>query len=131
MEKDFIIFFSNALSPFESDRKYSRSITEPFEVKLLLCAYLLISLYNFGKDCGEDYMFDKAIPTIESQDQDNLEVLVIGIEIKWIEKLLQTPVDDYRKNAMALILAPYLLNIKKLTYDDAFNIINEWLSYLN
>ena len=48
-------------------------------------------------------------------------------EIKWIEKLLQTPIDDYRKNAVALILAPYLVNIKKLSYDDAFSIITEWL----
>jgi hypothetical protein len=30
--------------------------------------YALIGLYNFGKDYGEDYMFDKAILTIESQD---------------------------------------------------------------
>ncbi len=49
-------------------------------------------------------------------------------EIKWIDKLLQTPIHDYRKNAVALILAPYLLNIKKLSYDDAFSIINEWLN---
>jgi hypothetical protein len=43
----------------------------------LFCA--LIGLYNFGKDCGEDYMFNEAIPTIKSQDQDNnLEVLVTG-----------------------------------------------------
>ena len=52
-------------------------------------------------------------------------------EIKWIEKLLQTPLDDYRKNAVALILAPYLINIKKLSYDDAFSIINEWLNKCN
>jgi hypothetical protein len=26
-----------------------------------------------------------------------------------------------------LILAPYLINIKKLSYDDALNIINSWL----
>ena len=32
-------------------------------------------------------MFDEAIPTIESQDQDDsLEVLVIGTGNKWIEK---------------------------------------------
>ena len=49
-------------------------------------------------------------------------------EIKWIESLLQTPIDDYRKNAVGLILAPYLLNIKKLSYDDAFSIIKEWLN---
>ena len=47
--------------------------------------------------------------------------------IQWIEKLLHTPIDDYRKNAISLILAPYLINIKKLSYDDAFNIINRWL----
>jgi hypothetical protein len=47
--------------------------------------------------------------------------------IGWIEKLLQTPIDDYRKNAVSLILAPYLINIKKLSYEDALNIINSWL----
>jgi hypothetical protein len=30
-----------------------------------------------------------------------------GNTIPWIEKLLQTPIDDYRKNAVNLILAPY------------------------
>jgi hypothetical protein len=48
--------------------------------------------------------------------------------VPWIEKLLQTPIDDYRKNAVGLILAPYLINIKKLSYDAASNIINNWLS---
>jgi hypothetical protein len=33
--------------------------------------------------------------------------------ISWIEKLLETPIDDYRKNAVNLILAPYLINVKK------------------
>ena len=50
-----------------------------------------------------------------------------GNTIPWIEKLLQTPIDDYRKNAVSLILAPYLINIKKLSYDHALNIINSWL----
>jgi Primase X len=50
-----------------------------------------------------------------------------GNTIPWIEKLLQTPIDDYRKNAVNLILAPYLINIKKLSYDHALNIINSWL----
>src|ERR1043165_8621955 len=51
-----------------------------------------------------------------------------GNVIPWIEKLLQTPIDDYRKNAIGLILAPYLINVKKLSYDTALNIINSWLS---
>jgi hypothetical protein len=46
----------------------------------------------------------------------------------WMEKLLQTPIDDYRKNAVNLILAPYLINVKKLSYDAALNVINSWLS---
>ena len=50
-----------------------------------------------------------------------------GSTIPWIEKLLETPIDDYRKNAVSLILAPYLINIKKVSYDDALNIINNWL----
>jgi hypothetical protein len=57
-------------------------------------------------------------PTVSYQDN----------TIPWIEKLLQTPINDYRKNAVNLILAPYLINIKKLSYDTALNIINTWLS---
>ena len=51
-----------------------------------------------------------------------------GNAIAWIEKLLETPIDDYRKTAVSLILAPYLINIKKVSYDAASNIINCWLS---
>ena len=47
--------------------------------------------------------------------------------IRWIERLLQTPIEDYRKNAVSLILAPYLINIKKMSAIDAFSIIEEWL----
>ena len=48
--------------------------------------------------------------------------------IAWIEKLLQTPIEDYRKNAIGLILAPYLINIRELPYQNASNIIEEWLN---
>ena len=41
---------------------------------------------------------------------------------------MKTPIEDYRKNALALILASYVINIKKLSYDEAFSIIKEWLS---
>ena len=51
-----------------------------------------------------------------------------GNTISWIEKLLQTPIDDYRKTTVNLILAPYLINIKKVSYEDALNIIDKWLS---
>jgi Primase X len=47
--------------------------------------------------------------------------------ILWIEKLLKTPIEDYRKNAVSLILAPYLINIRNLSDGDASDIIEEWL----
>ena len=51
--------------------------------------------------------------------------------ISWIETLLQTPISDYRKNAVGLILAPYLINIKKISYQDSFQIIKNWLDKCN
>jgi len=47
--------------------------------------------------------------------------------LEWIEKLLKTPISDFRKNATNLILASYLVNIKKLSYQESFNILIEWL----
>jgi hypothetical protein len=45
----------------------------------------------------------------------------------WIEKLLETPISDHRKNCIWRILAPYLISIRKLSYDQAFVIISDWL----
>ena len=49
----------------------------------------------------------------------------------WIEILLDTPLEDYRKEAIRRIIAPYLVNIKKLAYDDAFNVTKNWLEGCN
>ncbi|MGC2570726.1 MAG: DNA primase noncatalytic subunit PriX [Candidatus Nitrosopolaris sp.] len=46
----------------------------------------------------------------------------------WIEILLDTPIEDYRKEAIRRIIAPYLINIRKLAYDDAFDVIRNWLT---
>jgi Primase X len=48
-------------------------------------------------------------------------------KIRWIEDLLRTPIPDYRKHTIALILAPYLINIRKLSYAEAFEIIKAYL----
>jgi hypothetical protein len=48
-------------------------------------------------------------------------------KIKWIEVLLGTPLYEYRKTIVNLVLAPYLINIRQLQYDDAFAIIKSWL----
>ena len=51
--------------------------------------------------------------------------------IFWIEKLLDTPISDFRKNATNLILAPYLVNIKKLSYQQSFVTLTDWLQKCN
>ncbi|HEX5187602.1 MAG TPA: hypothetical protein VFV86_12000, partial [Nitrososphaeraceae archaeon] len=48
-------------------------------------------------------------------------------EIQWIENLLKTPLDDYRKFCLWRILIPYLINIKKTSQNDTFVVLNEWL----
>jgi hypothetical protein len=50
----------------------------------------------------------------------------------WIEHLLlQTPIEDFRKLVIDLILAPYLINIKKLSYSESYTIIKDWLDKCN
>ena len=47
---------------------------------------------------------------------------------EWIDKkILTNPFEDYRKITVNLILAPYLIVIKKLSFEESFQIINEWL----
>jgi len=48
--------------------------------------------------------------------------------ISWIEKLLQTPIEDYRKYCLWRILCPYLLNIRKMSKEEAAVILKEWLT---
>jgi hypothetical protein len=51
--------------------------------------------------------------------------------ISWIEKLLQASLGDSRKFAVWRILAPYLMNIKKLSHDHAHDIVSHWLDKCN
>lgn len=39
--------------------------------------------------------------------------------ISHVERLLETPLTDYRKSAISLILAPYFVNIQKLSNSDS------------
>jgi hypothetical protein len=51
--------------------------------------------------------------------------------IEWIEKILLYPIEDCRKIIIDLILGPYLVNIKKISYDESYRIIREWLDKCN
>src|SRR5208337_2988776 len=45
----------------------------------------------------------------------------------WIEKLLTTPIPDVRHRTVNLILAPYLMNVRKLDEDAAVKLISEYI----
>ena len=45
--------------------------------------------------------------------------------IEWIERLFQTPMEDYRKQCLWRILCPYLINIRKVTYEEVLKILDE------
>ena len=51
--------------------------------------------------------------------------------IPWIEKLLTMSLPDYRKYCIWRILAPYLINVRKLLNEQACHIIREWLKKCN
>ena len=77
-----------------------------------------------------DYLIDQKIKEIKLKKRIEKRFGPIGERthsISWIETLLQMPVPDYRKNAVSLIFAPYLINIRNLPYDSASLIIEDWL----
>jgi hypothetical protein len=47
--------------------------------------------------------------------------------IPWIDKLLQAPVEDGRKNLLYWVLAPYLITVKGLDYDKSYSVLETWL----
>ena len=51
--------------------------------------------------------------------------------IPWIEKLLTMSISDNRKYCIWRILAPYLVNVKKLTDEQSSQIMSEWLKKCN
>lgn len=78
------------------------------------------------------YLTDQNLKEEERRQQQkhnskNLTELNNKDSIHWIERLLRTPIQDYRKYAIWRILAPYLINVKRLSYEQACSIIKEWL----
>lgn len=51
--------------------------------------------------------------------------------IQWIERLLLTPIPDYRKLTIWHILAPYLITKRGLSHDESYIIIRQWLDKCN
>ena len=51
--------------------------------------------------------------------------------ILWIEKLLQTPLEDHRKYCLLHIIVPYLVNVKRLPAEEVSRVISLWLFKCN
>jgi hypothetical protein len=49
-----------------------------------------------------------------------------GTTTSWIERLLVTPISDYRRNARDLILIPYLIVSRGLEPNQVYNIVMQW-----
>lgn len=47
---------------------------------------------------------------------------------EWIEKLLNTPIQDVRHRTVNLILAPYLVNVKGMSPEQASKVINDYIN---
>ena len=44
---------------------------------------------------------------------------------------MQTAIPCFRRYCLYKILVPYLINVKKISYDKCFDILNEWLKKCN
>lgn len=56
----------------------------------------------------------------------------IPASYQWIEKkLLHTPIADHRKHTIDLVLAPFLIVIKDLSFEESYSIIKDWIVKCN
>jgi hypothetical protein len=58
-----------------------------------------------------------------------VENMTLGmISWQWVENILyHKPIEDHRKATIALVLSRYLVNVKKLGYSEAYQLIMQWL----
>ncbi len=77
------------------------------------------------------YMINQKIKELNKNREREKKLGYQPKNILWIEKLLNTPISDFRKNSVNLILAPYLVNIKKLSYQPSSDVLSNWLKKCN
>lgn len=51
-----------------------------------------------------------------------------GVSRTWIDRLMKTPIPDVRHRTVNLILAPYLVNTRGMSVDDAVKVIDEYVA---
>jgi hypothetical protein len=84
-------------------------------------------IYLIQKKIDENNYRQKMLLKLKIQNNKNKNATKRNY-YEWIEKkILANPFPDYRKIIVNLILAPYLIVIKKLSFEESYQIINEWL----
>jgi hypothetical protein len=61
----------------------------------------------------------------------NANRITIPVTYQWIEKLLETPITDHRKRTIDLVLAPFLIVIKHLSFEESYSTIKHWIVKCN
>jgi hypothetical protein len=96
------------------------------------CAYLAdqeIKEAGYKKSIEQQIISSrqKSSKSFESDPCNNNPYNGVNTGMYWIDRLLQTPLPDYRKRCIWKILAPYLITTKGLTYDQSRIILNDWI----
>lgn len=87
-----------------------------------------------------DYLIKKRITLSVNENSKSINKSNVKMNInynnyanyyQWIEKLLETPIQDCRKLVLWKVLCPYLVNIRKLSNEKSFNLLREWLHKCN
>ena len=95
------------------------------------CGRLLREYYkhladNYIKTKKQQYMEAKKSKKHHQHKWQNRTIINENKDV-WFERLLQTPIPDWRKNVIDLILTRYLINVKHLPFEESYIIIKDWL----
>ena len=69
--------------------------------------------------------------TCSSYSSANVNRRTIPTSYQWIENLLGTPIADHRKHTVDLVLGPFLIVIKHLSFEESYSIIKDWIIKCN
>ena len=111
------LFNSKNHSQVQIVQKWNGTTKVPID---LLYSKFLAYLIDQESSNKERKLGKKVIKTFLSENGNSSSIL-------WIERLLQTPLSKYRKYCVWRILAPYLINVKHLSFEESFDIIDKWL----
>ena len=65
--------------------------------------------------------------TMVSRPQRKVVAMPVHGGTSWIDSLVATPIPDCRHRTVNLILAPYFVNVKQMSVDDATKVISEYI----